>query len=452
MSVFANLVYPGDVGYFSNSSVNDYRDPFSNAIFKSLKQKVPILSFLRGTSNCLSRHSQMGNTTPTSKDRHQFFEKYVKNAFNLKTLKKEEPRYLENDLKFLSFCDIGAPVENAALAPDSCSLFEPTITGKGLCHTFNGIPMKDIYKQTPVTKLWNEVFKPNENVQLKYSTGHGQANGLNIVLNMFKTISMESSSKNLILSVSNHREWVNIFAVNFVIEPGHSYIFKVIANQIITTKRFEEMSFADRECYMSHETNNLQWLNQYSKSGCQYEFAIKQAIQNCNCTPWNIPKANLESIKFCEENPTSSLENSGVCFNKVFSQFSTNDCECPSNCNDTSFTVFDSKQPLVNPGNHCAKVSALKRKYPYTALCDLCQKALKFHKFKFDYEFYVQNSINPADFASFCNKFLMENVAIVKVEMMSPTLTRSKRDKRFSFEGQLSDLGKFNISFFCNYV
>jgi hypothetical protein len=233
VSAFANLVYPTDVGYFSNSSVNDYKDPFFNAISKSLKQKVTILSFLRGTSNCLSRLGK--NLLPDNYETLLDIIKHshVKNAFNLKTLKKVEPRYLENYPKFLSFCDIGA--QNTANAPDNCSLFEPTITGRGLCYTFNGLPMKDIYKQTPITKMWNEVFQPKEDVQLKYSTGYGQANGFNIVLNMFKTMSMESSSKNFFLSVSNHREWVNIFAVNFVIEPGHSYTFKVIADQIITT-------------------------------------------------------------------------------------------------------------------------------------------------------------------------------------------------------------------------
>jgi hypothetical protein len=43
---------------------------------------------------------------------------------------------------------------------------------------------------------------------------------------------------------------------------------------------------------------------------------------------------------------------------------------------------------------------------------------------------------------TFCNTFLTQNVALVKVEMATKSLTRSLKDKRFNFVSQLSSLGK----------
>ena len=50
--------------------------------------------------------------------------------------------------------------------------------------------------------------------------------------------------------------------------------------------------------------------------------------------------------------------------------------------------------------------------------------------------------LDPSNFDEFCNKFLKENVAVVKVEMATKSLTRSLKDKRFNFVSQLSSLGK----------
>jgi hypothetical protein len=61
---------------------------------------------------------------------------------------------------------------------------------------------------------------------------------------------------------------------------------------------------------------------------------------------------------------------------------------------------------------------------------------------------------DPNNLDGFCSKFVIENVALVKVEMVAKSLTRSVKDKRFNFVDQLSSLGNKKIVFknkMCNY-
>jgi hypothetical protein len=69
---------------------------------------------------------------------------------------------------------------------------------------------------------------------------------------------------------------------------------------------------------------------------------------------------------------------------------------------------------------------------------------------RFKYESIVNNALDPGSVEKFCKKFLMENVALVKVEMATKSLTRSIKDKRFNFVSQLSSLGK-QIFLFVSY-
>ena len=83
----------------------------------------------------------------------------------------------------------------------------------------------------------------------------------------------------------------------------------------------------------------------------------------------------------------------------------------------------------------------LKEEYPFNIYCNLCRRALKFHKILF-----VVSAVDLTDFRKFCNDFLMSNIAIIKIELANPGITQTIRDKRFNFESQLSGLGEFYLT------
>ena len=461
--MFADLIFPADLGLMK---LPNETGTLARALYKILNQKLPVLQHLRGSSSCLShlgeillpqhfnilleviKHSQLGQTTLAENPYNTFQEKIISKNFHLNKFRMVRPEHLERDPKLFEFCSFGSSIQLSDVSeyhPALCTLFETTITGKGLCHTFNGLPMKQVFKPFPVAEMWNDVFNPKQNCHFYYPSGSGPNHGLTVVINMFRTMSMGGTSKNSILSITSGEEWVNVFANHYLVQPGYSYTYKVQANQIITTKRFEGLTKKDRNCFLPQENENMQFMKNFSKGGCLYECAIKQVAQMCNCTPWNFPKSSLSNPPFCEEKFVAVTAGAPTCIDKVFSSFAAKKCECPSKCEDTVLSVFDYKESLENPGFYCYDSEVFDRKkgvYPYNILCNLCRKMMKFYRILFNYNFVVSNSVTPDDFPHFCNNFLMNNVAILKVEMATSSLTQSVRDKRFNFEGQLSDLGE----------
>ena len=66
----------------------------------------------------------------------------------------------------------------------------------------------------------------------------------------------------------------------------------------------------------------------------------------------------------------------------------------------------------------------LKEEYPNTVFSALCLANLRTYRLKFTYEHIVNGGPDPSDFANFCSKFVADNVATVKVEMTTKSLTR----------------------------
>ena len=132
--------------------------------------------------------------------------------------------------------------------------------------------------------------------------------------------------------------------------------------------------------------------------------------------------------------------------------FSANECNCLSDCFGTSFSVFESRIPLEYSDFDCKSFQIVqnKRDYPNYVFCDLCRKIVKSYKARFLYNYIVKkNEPNPNRCDTFCDTLLTQNVALVKVEMATKSLTRSLKDKRFNFVSQLSSLGK---AIFCCHL
>ena len=89
----------------------------------------------------------------------------------------------------------------------------------------------------------------------------------------------------------------------------------------------------------------------------------------------------------------------------------------------------------------CNLFTETSKNYPNFALCTFCKNTHKNYLIKFQYESIVKNEPNPNSLNDFCKKFLMENVALAKVEMATKSLTKSIKDKRFNFVSQVSSLG-----------
>jgi len=133
---------------------------------------------------------------------------------------------------------------------------------------------------TEVIKKWTSAFNLEHKSDLIKPYGYGQSHGLNFILNAFEPFpSSVKSSKKFILAITNENNPYDIIKQNFVLIPGYSYIYSIVASQIVTSERFNTMSQFDRGCSLPTENFNSSLTKFYSTSGCVYECAIRHAYQ-----------------------------------------------------------------------------------------------------------------------------------------------------------------------------
>ena len=382
--------------------------------------------------------------TPLSAtEKLDFVEKYINNATIFQTnLKSVEPKYLTEEMGIVPFCDV-APLysfSNRLNDTISCKYFEPIVTPKGLCYSFNALTATEMFNNVKGIKEWTSTFSPEQNSNLINPFGYGQSHGLNFILNAFEPFPYLKSSKNFLLAITNEHNPYDIIKQNFVLTPGASYIYNIVASQITTSERFNAMSPLDRGCSLPTENFNSSLTKFYSTSGCVFECTIRHAYQKYNCTPWNMPNLFGKSAKICDWIFASRFENE-------MKTLAPAECNCPSECSGTSFSIFQSRMPLEVSKLDCADLE--RKAYPDYAFCTLCKATIKNYRIRFTYDYLVDNAIDPNNVTAFCQKFVAENVVQVKVEMATKSLTRCQHlfsSKLFQKAGPLCKLK----SYFCN--
>ena len=196
----------------------------------------------------------------------------------------------------------------------------------------------------------------------------------------------------------------------------HFYLF-----QVTSSEEFDQMSHNHRNCSLAHESGDLKYLNNYSKSGCEYECVLEKAVHRCQCIPWNMPRMSMNEPPFC-----GLFGN--VCFFEAMTLPIDQDCNCPNDCRKTTLSIFESSRPLDNTREIA---------YQTKSFCDyISAKYRGFHLYN-----YIVNDLPKPDEFDFCEYLVKNEMVVVKIEMATGSVIRSIRDKRFTFESQLSALG-----------
>ncbi len=426
------------VDYFTNDNAHHAAWPFGTPCINSTQK---LLQSRYSTFIDVVKHSEMKNSLLSEESRIEFGEKYVKTLTAINMSPPEQPWYLPDQVEMIYFCDFASKKVGAFNTYESkCKLFKPFITPKGFCYTFNSLSMTEIFQLTPNLQHWDSVLSFSNKSTLMKPTGHGPTNSFNFVLNSFEHIGADPSRNNFIISITNENNPFDIVNSNYFIETGYVYTFRVLASQMIISSDLTETEPNYRKCLLPHEIGNLNLTKMYSESSCEYECLIQKAVKECNCIPWYIPEFPVKNLTYCYvKNDEFKLNDD--CIEETQKTFKTSECNCSADCNETSFSVIKANKLIENPPNFCSD-EKIRNEFPSSVFCSLCEKIIKAQRIRFVYESVVNGGPDPDDLDDFCDKFVTENVALVKVEMAAKTLTRSLKDKRFNFVEQLSSLGK----------
>jgi len=362
----------------------------------------------------------MDNQYVNEEEKNTFFRKFASKALENRNLSLTNI-FTEKFHRFL-ICDFSSDLTES---DESCLKMRPVMTGNGLCHSFNSLSVNEIYQESFFTSIWNSTFGGKNDSILEYPILWGPPRPLYIMVQSFEP-SPARDGKNFWLSFTNEFDPFDVIQQSFEILPGYQHTYRVIPSQMSTLERFDKLNLRDRGCQLKSETDQLSLLKMYSKSGCEFECAIKATLNACKCLPWSAPR-NRKSIKTCDIF-------GNFCFKKTFNFPETyKNCQCLEECQSTTYSISESSRPLPMETD-CTKIKIMEKFFRYA------HENFKLF-FLFEYLFFG----NPPEFNDFfalCNHLYQNHTSIIKIELGTKSIIRSVHDVKTTFEYQLSAIGK----------
>ena len=210
------------------------------------------------------------------------------------------------------------------------------------------------------------------------------------------------------------------------LKPGYHVIIRVVPKIIETSEDFEKFDVTTRGCKLPSESEGLNFVQSYSKVGCEMECALNRSLAICKCLPWYYPN-DFSGTPMCDMFGAK-------CFDMIMSDethYKNCSAYCLEDCKGTSYLAFHSYDP-INFEETCRQplfVNLFQRLYKSYEPIDWYENiTLGKPLVKFSIE-------------TFCEDYLQKYISIVTVETPTSTIIKSKRVKAVSFIKQLAIVG-----------
>ena len=145
------------------------------------------------------------------------------------------------------------------------------------------------------------------------------------------------------IKISNKYNAIDQKREEIELKPGHHLILRVIPKIVDTNKDFELFDINTRKCKLPFETDGLNFIQNYTRVGCELECAVKHAMSVCKCLPWYYPN-NFTKIPICEMFGAN-------CFDKILSDeryYKKCNETCLEDCKGKFFTYVTKTCPHLS--------------------------------------------------------------------------------------------------------
>ena len=133
------------------------------------------------------------------------------------------------------------------------------------------------------------------------------------------------------------------------LKPGYHVSIRVTPKVIDASEDFVAFDVDTRNCKLPYETDELKFLQNYTKDGCELECALNKAMSVCKCLPWYLPN---------HFNETSMCDMFGAkCVDTIISDqrnYQTCKEKCLEDCKIISYAAIPSYVP-IDPEQTCAE-------------------------------------------------------------------------------------------------
>ena len=220
-------------------------------------------------------------------------------------------------------------------------LLTETVTGDGICYTFNMQEASEMYemkavgysKEDKYPSSWNidNGYKNNKYNNYPHRANSGGSVGLNVVLKQ-KRSDLDYICRGPVQGFKVH--------IHRNDEPPamSTDYFRVGMNEetIIAIKTEVLNEIEDNECYDTND-HDLEFFDQYSQSKCELECLAKFMKQECNCVKFSLPHDAETTV--CNQHQLKCYNNAETKY-LTEEAFKTNyQCGCLPCCNQIEYTA-----------------------------------------------------------------------------------------------------------------
>ena len=213
--------------------------------------------------------------------------------------------------------------------------------------------------------------------------------------------------------------------------PGHHITINVFPQLVLSSADFNAYDLSTRQCKLKHEVEGLNFLNGYTRRGCELECAMKKAVAFCRCLPWNYPN-NFTSVSMCDMFGAH-------CFDKIMSDekfYKQCQNECMEDCEENAFSVWYTSFPL-NLEEVCIEGNMI-----YEHINQTFQQHFAFESYKILVDGgSIPNLIASYVNGSLCRNFVRNYASFVSIQSPSTNIIKSRRERNVSFNDQLGKIG-----------
>ncbi|XP_049294259.1 pickpocket protein 28-like [Anopheles funestus] len=249
----------------------------------------------------------------------------------------------------------------------SCrDLFEPTITERGICYTFNGLSGEDILRaeeyhqdfehlgEKRSSENWSmeQGYRPNLGLDVypRRVISAGSNAGLAVFLKSdiedmdylcgvtpgFFYISLQNSFQGFQIQIHTPHQCPQISTQNIRVPMDHALTVRIEPFLITTSENVMSYSPQKRLCYYTNE-RYLRFFRIYTKRNCELECLANFTLHMCGCIQYSMPRAGgvhicgIEKLECCD-NAEAILQEQGLGLVDNSSRLLLRSCNCLPGC------------------------------------------------------------------------------------------------------------------------
>ncbi len=233
----------------------------------------------------------------------------------------------------------------------TCLDFQPTVTDRGICHSFNALPVDKLFKPSAfvssLKRVYMDDFSPGE--ELSKAVPYSEDLGLTFYLDHQTFLrnywngSGHVSKGTFKISIADQLSSMSTRNRERTARAGYHTEF-LLTPTVLTSGDLRDMEVEERNCMFPHEGgSDLKLASRYSQEACVFECMVEFSRSVCNCTPWDFPSSDGDGDGRAMCNAYEYY-----CFDEAMKNTThkTGVCRCLPDCEVAEYLVTEKASPI----------------------------------------------------------------------------------------------------------